>query len=129
MLTAPPKLAWSLAAAAALAAAGAVAAGVAPIEPSLVMKLTTVSATADWQAYELRAEPRGGETIPLVRIELPPGRVQLLGRDEFRDLLPDNAARFTLRVARDDPDDPVVRIVQGGRVERTYDVRLPVDRR
>jgi hypothetical protein len=129
VLAAPPKLAWTIAAAAALAAGGAVGAGVAGIEPSLFVKITPISTTADSQVYELRAEPRGGETIPLVRIELPPGRVELLGRDTFHDLLPDNAARFTLRIARDDPQDPVVRIVQGGRVERTYDVPLPVDRR
>lgn len=128
VLTAPPKLAWPVAVLAALVAGGLVAAGVAPIEPSLVFKLTPVVILVDTQVFELRAEPRGGESIPRVRIELPPGRVELLGRNEFHDLRPDNAARFTLRISRHETDDPVVRIVQEGRGARTYDVALPVDR-
>ena len=124
-----PRIAWTVAAACALTAGGVVAARVAGIEPSLRLHLSPVSTTADWQTFELRAEPRGGETMAAIRLEIAEGYVGVLGRTEARDVPPDNAARFTLRIRRDSATDPLVRIVQEGRVGRTYDLRLPVDRR
>jgi hypothetical protein len=123
-----PRRAFVPAAIAALAAGVVVAVGVARIEPSLVLHLRPTATTQTTQVFELRAEPRGGETIPTVRIEVLEGHVEIYGRQTYFDLAPDNAAMFTLRIARDAPSDPLVRVFQGGPVSRSYDMRLPVDR-
>lgn len=128
-IAAPRRLALGLAAAAALAVGLVVALRVAPIEPSLVLHLIPAATTATTQVFDLRAEPRGGETIDAVRLEIAEGHVEVFGRRLFLRLTPDNAARFTLRIRRDAPSDPLVRLHQEGRVNRTYEMRLPVDRR
>jgi len=127
--SAPRRVAWALAAVAALAAGSAVAAGVAPIEPSLVVTVSPAATTADMQVFIVRAEPRGGETIATVHLDIVEGHVELMGRKLFFNLQPDSAAMFTLRISRDEPADPLVRIRQEGRVSRAYELRLPVERR
>ena len=129
MFALAPRVAWTVTAVAALLAGAAVAVAVAPIEPSLAWHLTPISTTRDNQVFELRAEPRGGETIPHVRLEIVSGRVGVLGRLQFFQLSPGTAARFTLHIERSAAEDPVVRLHQNGRVNRTYDIPLPVDRR
>lgn len=125
----PRRLAFAVAVAAALSAGGTVAAGVADLEPSLVLHLIPVTVNPNMQVWELRAEPRGGETIAAVHLEIAEGRVEVMGRRLYFNLQPDNAARFTLRVERTEPVDPLIRIRQEGRVSRSYELRLPVDRR
>ncbi|MCE9635283.1 MAG: hypothetical protein K8T90_06200 [Planctomycetes bacterium] len=124
-----PRLTWTVAAACALVVGSVVGARVAGIEPSLRLKLHTISTTGDWQTFELRAEPRGGESMAAIRLEIAEGYVGVLGKTEALDVPPDNAARFTLRIRRDSETDPLVRIVQEARVNRTYDLRIPVDHR
>lgn len=128
MFEARRRVAWGSAILAALAAGGAAGVGVAPIEPSLEIDVSQLGSTADRQMFDVRALPRGGETIATVRLEVVSGDVRCRGRTQFLGLLPTVAARFELRVPRDDPRPAVVRIHQGGRVTRTYDVTLPVDR-
>ena len=129
MFTAPPRVAWTLTIAAAVAAGAMAASSVAPLGPWLALHLSPMPSTPDTQTWLLRAEAHGGEPIPVVRLEIVSGAVDVKGNTEFFSLPPDNAALFTLRVRRDEPADPLVRVHQGGYVDRTYDVTLPVTRR
>jgi hypothetical protein len=128
MFRAPRAAAWTCALLAAAAAGTGAGLAVAPIEPSLRVHVSPSAENELWEFVDLRIEARGGEPIPMVRIEVLRGDVQFGGPTTYRDLAPEHAARVVARVPSQAPEDPVLRVHQHGRVRRTYDVPIPVTR-
>jgi hypothetical protein len=117
----------------ALAAGGAAWLRVAPIEPFLDVVLEP-SLVNDAQAvFSIIVTARGGETIDEIRIEPVSGPVHVIGEASFKGKdatgLPAGGSTG-FGVELDDPRTSrgVVRVVQKGRVERTYELTLETRR-
>ncbi len=99
---------------------------VAPLSPTLEIKVRHVRAfrSESQSVYDLSIIARGGETIDEVRIELLRGAARIAPPGFTRNLAP--GVRFIARVnvGGDTAVPPAVRITQKGRIDRTYDIEL-----
>jgi len=115
-----------LAACAALAVSAGVVAWirVAPLGPTLDIRVTRSFATESQDVYDLRIVARGGEVIDEVRVELLRGSVRVAPPGYTRHLGPGIRYLARVTVADNTPVAPAVRVIQKGRINRTYDVEL-----
>lgn len=112
-----------LAVAAGLVAGAAMAARVVPIEPFLEVRASPALGVPGTGLWELRVTARGAETIDEIRVEPLSPSLHVLGPPAIAEM-----RSGTMRVFRfqSDPGTEAgrVRVIQKGRVARTYDVTL-----
>jgi hypothetical protein len=119
-----------LAAALALAAGAGVSAWtrLAPIEPFLETKLVEWFRTDETALFDLAVTVRGGETIGEIRVEPVSGPVHVAGTGWVRDVRSGITPKFRLELASPATSKARVRVLQEGRVERTYEVDVEAGR-
>ena len=96
----------------------------APIDPFLDVTAVRQIHTENYDVWGITVTSRGGETIDEIRVEIVSGPLHFVGPSSFEGL---KAGWSTgIRVQVDDPvtSKGAVRVVQSGRVERTYDLVL-----
>jgi len=115
-----------LVAAVVLMAAATVAAYVRalPLEPHLEISVKRMRKSETFALYDLRIRSRGGEVLDDLHIEVLRGPVGLVPPRSVQGLAPGStfATKVTASGVTDVP--PAIRVVQQGRVSRTYDVDL-----
>lgn len=109
----------------AAACAGYVAA--APIEPHLDLEVQREMKSPNFEVWGIKAVVRGGEPIDRVRVEVVSGPITIVGADASPPLKAGYTTVFRVQLDGEDRKGAVVRVVQEGRVPRTYD--LPLERR
>ena len=124
-MSASKNVRLTVAAALGLAAGGVLWSRASQIEPYLEIQTDRITRTDEFEWWQVTFKVRGGETIDAVRLEAGTGAVQLPpeGAREVPRLKAGWSAAF--RVQLDGPGTKgSVRLVQTGRVPRTYDVPL-----
>lgn len=106
-------------------AAGAVASlRVAPLGPLLEISVIRAFPRGDQNVFDLRISSRGGEVIEEVRIEPLRGALRVAPPGFTRDLVPGVRYRARVNVSTATEVPAAVRVLQKGRVDRTYDIEL-----
>jgi hypothetical protein len=122
----PPRAArLAVAVALGIGAAAALWFRAAPIEPYLDLKPVRQAHTSRWDIWGISVTARGGETIDEVRVEQVAGAIHMIGPAVFRGLKAGWSTGFRLQLDDAATAPGAVRVVQVGRVTRTYD--LPLD--
>jgi hypothetical protein len=127
-MTASRNVRLAAAAVLGLAAGGALWSRASEIEPFLEIAADRVGRTDEFEWWQIQYKARGGETIDLVRIEADEGPVQLppQGSREFANLRAGWTSGFRVQLDGPRGTKGSVRLVQSGRVARTYVVPLEV---
>jgi hypothetical protein len=127
-MTASRNVRLAAAAVLGLAAGGALWARASEIQPYLEIEPYLVGRTDEFEWWEIQVKPRGGETIDLIRIETGDGPVRLSpeGSRELPNLHSGWTGRFRVQLDGPRGTKGSVRLVQSGRVPRTYVVPLEV---
>lgn len=112
--------------AAGLAFGVAAAVGIAPITPSVDIRLTRVTESPQFIGYLVTCMARGAEPADELSIEVASGPVRLVGNTLMKDLPPSWRASFQVQIARTG-EKGSVRVVQKGRAPRVYPVEIPGD--
>jgi hypothetical protein len=113
-----------------LAAGGALWSRASEIEPYLEIEVDRAARTDEFEWWQIQYKARGGETIDAVRIEAGDGPVLLPpeGSREFRNLRAGWMTGFRAQLNGPPGTKGSVRLVQSGRVSRTYVVPLELKR-
>jgi hypothetical protein len=112
---------WAVAALVGLAAAGATYARVAPIEPFLDVWTARQTRSETRAVWDVVMKNRGGETIESVAVEVVSGPAKVVALPR-RDLPPGATWIVPVELTDWHTQKGRLRVVQTGRVERTYDV-------
>ncbi len=108
----------------ALLAAGAAYARARPLEPHLEITVRRELHQEDRSIYAIRIELRGGEPADLLAIEVLRGPVGIVGPGRVERPAPGTQFNVQVTVIGETTVPAAVRIVQTGRVDRTYEVDL-----
>jgi hypothetical protein len=112
--------------AAAIAGAACVAAlvRVAPLGPSLDIYVSRTAHNPQFDMYSVLAVVRGGESIDEMAIEPTSGPLRIVEAASMRDTPPGWKRNFQVMLIGGESASGAVRIVQKGRVSRTYDIPI-----
>ena len=105
--------------------AGLVAAvQVAPLGPTLKIKVIHVFDMDSQDVYDLRITAHGGEVIDEVLVEVLRGVARVAPPGRTAGLAPGIHYRARINVAHGGDVPPAVRVIQKGRLDKTYDIEL-----
>lgn len=121
----PRSLRLAAAAALGIGAGAALWFRAAPIEPFLDLKPVRQAHTPNYDIWGISVTARGGETIDEIRVEPTAGTIHMVGPAVFRGLKAGWSTGFRLQLDDASASPGAVRIVQVGRVTRSYE--LPLD--
>lgn len=96
----------------------------APIEPFLDLKARRQAHTPRYDIWGVSVTARGGEAIDEVRVEPVRGAISMIGPDAFRGLKAGWSTGFRLQLDEPGDEPAVVRVIQSGRVTRSYELAL-----
>lgn len=121
-----PSRSIRLVAALVLGAAAAVAAwlAAAPIEPHLDIQVRRENKTRNYELWGIGVTVRGGEPVDEVRIERVSGPLTFVTQPSIQRMKAGWSAAFRMQLDGEAPGVADVRVVQTGRVPRTYDVKV-----
>jgi hypothetical protein len=97
---------------------------VAPLGPTLKIKVIHVFDMDSQDVFDLRITSHGGEVIDEVLVEVLRGVVRVAPPGRTVGLAPGIHYRARVNVAHGGDVAPAVRVIQKGRVEKTYDIQL-----
>jgi hypothetical protein len=106
------------------AVAAAVAARAAPLEPSLEVRAIENPMAGGASVHLVEVRVRGGETLDRVTAEAASEGVRVLDPASVAPVPPERGLRFTVMADAAAPEPRRIRLLQEGRVARSYDVVL-----
>jgi hypothetical protein len=95
-----------------------------PLGPWLEIQVIHRFELETQDVYDMKIVPHGGEVIDRVAVEVLRGTARVSPPQETRELAPGTQFHARVNVAGDTPVPPAVRVLQEGRVDRSYDIEL-----